>query len=555
MTEQNDAPVLYTQVPAFWKRFPSFLIFPFRAAPLVITAGLALASIITVFTGGYFRGLVAIFFLRYAYAVMEHASQGNFLPHWEDITLFGNKDRRPYKQNLVFALYFIALAAIGGYAVKTSPTPLPSQAVATASAPSAQPIIPPVDTARPESHANDSQDVRAASEPDKEDDGDEDAQDANATTDAATGPHAVSTPTENQQAPAIPNADNDIDNRPAFSAANRFERFTDPNVHYPPWFYLIAILLALPIPASVMVLALEDNIWRAVNPATMLYFVRAMGKSYFLVWFCFALGLAACQLSFHVLPVSVTPFVRIPVQTFLSFYCILALYSMMGYALYQYHQELGIDVKLDPNDIDSAVGDSAQAKAPAKPVSTDPLIQKVDELEQSGKIDAAIRYAADELRFAKMHVGLNERLFQLYKTKGDTASALTQGQRTLIAMLRDNEGDQALRLLNELKAMDANFQLAPDALLPLAQTHFARREYTEAMQLIKGFDKANPGHADIPGVYLLGARLSSDYMHKNAHAINILKTVLKRFPDAAVVPEVQELLAKLEAIEVATAKG
>jgi hypothetical protein len=66
-----------------------------------------------------------------------------------------------------------------------------------------------------------------------------------------------------------------------------------------------------------------------------------------------------------------------------------------------------------------------------------------------------------------------------------------------------------------------------------------------AGQLIKGFDKKNKAHADIPRIYMIGAQLMAEWGGKPEEARRILEYLLKRYPSDAVATEAGRYLQLL----------
>ncbi|MES2039315.1 MAG: outer membrane protein assembly factor BamD [Pseudomonadota bacterium] len=548
MSAEPQIKIYQDDITPFLQRLPAFLLFPFKPAPLIMIAGLSALSIVTVFAFGMFRGLLMLFFLRYAYAVMEMASMGKLEPKWDDITIWGNKDKRPYKQNLVFLLYFVLMIVVSAYAIK----PDVSVSAAATKAAAASSHLPAA-ASLPATPGNDAYLARKPATPDEDDDSaEQDEQKAISQYDM-TGPKVSDSSDEAARRLAMREAEltygtqngtqnTGMEEDRSSQPRSRMDRFMAPDVHFAKWFYLVAILFALPIPAAVMVLAIEDNAWRALNPATALFFIRGMGASYFVVWAIFGAVLLAIEGLRHLIPPTWSPLVSVPLMTFLNFYLILATYSMMGYVLYQYHQQLGLHVAVDFD----THRDKAKAQDNAAPASSDPFIQRIDALLMKGELDAALRILEDEMRYERSNLTLNEKLYQLLMRKGDEKRICEQARRYMLVLGKAGYHEKAMHMLNELKKRDPAFEVQPDDILQVASSAFATNDFKGAMNLIQGFDKKNPKHTDIPAVYMLAARLSGDHFRKYAQAISIVKVVLQRYPEASVTAEASTYLEKMQ---------
>ena len=69
-----------------------------------------------------------------------------------------------------------------------------------------------------------------------------------------------------------------------------------------------------------------------------------------------------------------------------------------------------------------------------------------------------------------------------------------------------------------------------------------------ALRLVNGFHKRHPKSADIPEMYLLAARLLSERMGKDAEAKALLTQIRTAYPNHALVPQIDALLALIESV-------
>jgi outer membrane protein assembly factor BamD (BamD/ComL family) len=95
----------------------------------------------------------------------------------------------------------------------------------------------------------------------------------------------------------------------------------------------------------------------------------------------------------------------------------------------------------------------------------------------------------------------------------------------------------------------------PGQLLGLAEAARRRREFPQALALLKGFDKRFPRHAEIPAVYLFAARVLCENLRQDAAARQILTVLRERYPEHPASAEAQQLLAVLDKLLAAPAAG
>ena len=120
----------------------------------------------------------------------------------------------------------------------------------------------------------------------------------------------------------------------------------------------------------------------------------------------------------------------------------------------------------------------------------------------------------------------------------------------LSLLLRKGMDDEALTLFRSMRERDATVETErPGQLLSLAGAARRRREYGEALALVKGFDKRFPKHADIPAVYLFAAQVLSENMRQDASARQLLSVLLARYPEHEATTAARQLLSVIERMQ------
>ena len=110
--------------------------------------------------------------------------------------------------------------------------------------------------------------------------------------------------------------------------------------------------------------------------------------------------------------------------------------------------------------------------------------------------------------------------------------------------------DEALTLFRSMREKEP--AVAPDRpgqLLSLAGAARRRREYSEALALVKGFDKRFPKHAEIPNVYLFVAQVLSENLRQDASARQLLSALLARYPEHETSTAARQLLSVIERMQ------
>lgn len=308
---------------------------------------------------------------------------------------------------------------------------------------------------------------------------------------------------------------------------------------------IIGVIYLLALPATVMALSLTNSVTGAMNPFRWLGIITGIGKPYLaLLFFLFLLsggGVMVLPILFALFPKTVL----LPLVNFVFLYFNVMMFVMMGYALYQYHWELGVDIRLDPAQQPEAGKSSAPSDAAGAAIATK-LVE--------GDLQGALDLAYEEQRQDAENLVAQDRYHQLLIQAGKRDTALAHGERYVNTLLRLKRQERAFEVYKTLRQLEPTFMAdRKDLVLPFARLALKQRNPAMAMELVRAFDKRFPGHGDIPAIYLLSAQVLCDHYRKDDMARAILTTLLMRFPDHPVAAEASPLLQALE--NMAASKG
>lgn len=538
----------------FWHKLPFFFTYPFRFGPLVLLVSLVLASGLAGLALGafslVFKGFLAYLGLRYAFNVLDLFAKGRFEGESPDHRLWG-PEKRPAKFGTVLALFLALLVTLGNIALERrveSDPALQERVLDRYRAAHAEEMA---QLAREREAFNRriglSEPARPAVAPvpsPQEDDED-------APSGGTVAPAAAADPAPAAVAPPefpIPRAEILESWRPGFGDAAWL-------AWQPAWFWLVAVLLSLMLPSAAITIALEDDLPRALNPLNVAHLIGAMGSAYFVLWGFFLAIAGSRQVALRA-GESLPAVLRFPLEMGLATYLGLVLFALMGYALYQFHQQLHLEVDVDFDDHRAAGGaeaiaaaGSARAAVARGSAPADPWEAKLQDLVTQGRHAEAIAEVRDRMRHDRFDVPLNARLHKLLRAQGDAQDVLAHGQQWLTALARAGNGSGLVDALRALMPLDPALQVQDgDVILPAATAAAQQRDFALATALLRGFDKRFPGHRDTPGVIFLGARLLSEQSRQHEKAVKLLRAVLHHFPDHAVAADAAVYLKVLEKV-------
>ena len=291
-------------------------------------------------------------------------------------------------------------------------------------------------------------------------------------------------------------------------------------------------------PAGIMIIAVTRSFWQALNPVQILFYIRTIGSPYLALCFLLLTISTSGEWMQDFLLEHMDSWLAWPMLTFVEFYFALIGYHMMGYAIYQYHEKLGVHADVSFEDATAKI-------APEKAVN--PVLTKLAALIAEGKDEEAISLLREELRLNWDNNDLHERYQKLLLAAGKESSAINHGREFINKLINEKRMFQAMDLCEQCLKLDPAFQLQDSHhVVALAEAAKTVNRNDLALSLMRGFDKRHPGHPHIPSIYLLSAKILSEHLRKDREAMRILQALQAKFPDHSVAAEAGQYLDMLK---------
>ena len=328
--------------------------------------------------------------------------------------------------------------------------------------------------------------------------------------------------------------------------------------------FLGGLIFNIVLPAMLMVLVVSQSLRTALNPSAVLHLITSMGRAYLLLFICIeclssAAGLVCSQIvSFWVEPLFVklnelisalqaalalhapknadlaaaalkSYAAGLPSKLFfpvvliqaVAMYFTLVAFNMMGYAIYQFHDVLGLDV--DKRDEASGSGEL---------LIVDGQAHEIEALIEEGKIDEALELSYEAQRLHPDDPEVQERYSRLLYLAGKDDRLPVHTERLIPLLLKHDGKQTALEAWRRCREKHPDYRPEdPGACLRLAEAARADKRPKQAFDLINGFDKRFRGHALIPDVYFFCGLLLSEDMRKDDKADVFFATLCARYPD------------------------
>jgi len=287
------------------------------------------------------------------------------------------------------------------------------------------------------------------------------------------------------------------------------------------------------LPASIMLLAIHGSLRDALDPIQVLQLALRIGWSYLgllLVLFITSQGPARAM---GLLPATTLrylaehcPYVLIAIPVVITAYFNMVMGAMMGYLLFQHHEDLGIQRDDDP----------AAAPADYRALELARAVILVRESRYPDALKHMTGMVADypnDLQVLEYHHKL------LCQTRGDPDRVQLYTERYLQALLDMQLKSRMIAVLEAACQVVPNYKPKGIALRrAVAEEYFLQKRFKPAIALIGMLHKEAPTSDELPAAYYLLARIYSEGLRDDGKAVMILDFLLKHHAGHAIAGEV-----------------
>lgn len=284
-----------------------------------------------------------------------------------------------------------------------------------------------------------------------------------------------------------------------------------------------SMLVQATLPAVIMLIAISDDFGHALNPASIIHTIQRIGLPYLaLCFFLVSLSASSGWTIQHLGP-HMPRWLLLPFVNFVAMYFILIMYNMMGYVLYQNHEALGLEVQVDF----AVSAESAHRKG-----GIDPLTHELNGLLSEGNVMGALELLRDRVNKDWENNDLHDRFHKLLMTTERKDEATTHGKQYIAKLLNEKKLGRVLDIYDDCLKLDPDFRgTEANNIYHLASTAHSVRRAKLALAIMRQFDKRNPGHPDIPAVYLLAAKILHEDLRDDRSAQALLAQICTKYPE------------------------
>jgi len=312
-------------------------------------------------------------------------------------------------------------------------------------------------------------------------------------------------------------------------------------------FGLGALILTLTIsvlatPACIMVLATEYSFFRAFNPFIIARLIIRIGKPYLILCAFITLLLISSEVSFSLLSSVISTKYIWPVYFFINMYFVLIMYNMMGYVIFQYHENIGFDIEIDLDE-HHATSDHA-----TESTKNETIIQ-AEILLKEGKLELATEKLTNAIKLSPVDFSLRAMLYKLLKVTGNHKELAKQASNYIERLMFENKQVIAIEILIETREVIAAF------LPEKANTRYElalllnEQNYTDiALACVNNLHRDTPNYDGIPKAYFLAAKIMCEKMGNDKKAITVLEFVLNNYSVNELESEMLAYIAMVKAL-------
>ena len=299
---------------------------------------------------------------------------------------------------------------------------------------------------------------------------------------------------------------------------------------------VVLFLAALVIPASIMVLALDERLSAALNPARLLETISGIGLPYLALCAFLFLLFESSQFLATGLDRILPAWIATIVADMVSMYFMVSMYYLMGYAIYQNHDALGVDVQ-----VDTAMAHQALQRKDGK-AEAHVLGHETRDLIADGKLDEAATRIENRLKREWDNDKVHDQYLKLLVLQGNAKAIAREVNEYVPKLMREKKPARAVDVYEAARKVVPDLLVADSTIiLPLAKQAADLRRDATAFELLKGFDKRFPESPDVPGVYMLAATILLEKQNDYAMAQKIFAHLAKKYPQHPLAPEATRL--------------
>jgi hypothetical protein len=308
---------------------------------------------------------------------------------------------------------------------------------------------------------------------------------------------------------------------------------------------VLGLLLALATPAMVTLLAVDEDMVRAINPFAWVALMIRLRGSYFVLVGIFIVALFVQSVLAAELRGALPAIIVDPLTYFIVNYLMIANFHLIGWVIHEHTDELGYTGHIE-----------LQARPPAEAGPDALIVDSARRRAAGADIDGAIALLRDEIAVRPDALALHEEYRHWLRETDAQGELLANARHYISALLTSNQDHTAFDVARESYALDPGFALdKAEDVTRLGAAAAAAGQSKLALDVLAGFHKRFRNHPDIARNYLLAAKIMAERMNKEMQARALLQQIKVVLPNDPLIPEVDAYLDFLDKLALIPAKS
>ncbi len=208
---------------------------------------------------------------------------------------------------------------------------------------------------------------------------------------------------------------------------------------------ILMLVIVLMQPGCIISLAIDGSFFHAIHPGTALRLMTRIGSPYFAVFGLLLVIQISAATAGDWLGQFMPPVFGALIADFFSLWGLFSAFHLMGYLVYQYHEELGYEPE------------SHSTALPTLLTRDSTLQETAETLVREGNPDAALALLREDMRERAVGLGVHELYRRLLHASGDAAATEQHARQFIHVLLMEKNERRALGLLRESLSANPDF--------------------------------------------------------------------------------------------------
>lgn len=283
--------------------------------------------------------------------------------------------------------------------------------------------------------------------------------------------------------------------------------------------FVVSLFVTFAMPASIMLLAVDKSVRRALNPLAQISLMLAVGWPYLLLWLCIQIVSAGPMYLSELLLFLLPDVMVLPMLVAVSAYFAFVLYTMMGYVLFEYQQELGLAAAVEPQQMEVRDFEKAKALGEARV-----LIKDGDYMRARASLRKVLDLVHDDI---ELHLHYHKLLMLL----DDNQALANHGEYFVELAARQGCLGKAVPVVVDVQKRVPDFRLKDMGLaLELARHLQLQGQHRALVRLFHNLHKTHGQDPLLPEAYFLVASVLFDKLNDDVKAMALIEFLLKKNP-------------------------